>query len=126
MWGHDLSCPLFESVEEGSMSTQMDDQAPSPQAPVQVEERSLADNLRLGGGAVLLLALAIFLLQNLDDAEINFLWFDWKLPLVFALVLSAAVGSLATWLFTTIRGRSERRRQEAMFDSAMRGARRDR
>ena len=40
--------------------------------------------------------------------------------------LSAAVGSLATWLFTTLRGRSERKRQEAMFDSAMRGAKKDR
>ena len=112
------------------MSTQMDDQArqrmsqQAPQAPV--EERSVADNIRLGAGIALVLALVLFLVQNFDEAQINFLWMDWELPLVFALVLSAAVGGLATWLFTTIRGRSERRRQEEMFDSAMRGAKKDR
>jgi uncharacterized integral membrane protein len=105
------------------MSTQMDDQARQRVAQAQVPEepRSLGDNLRLGGGVALLLALALFLIQNFDEAQINFLWFDLELPLVFALVLSAAIGSLATWLFTTLRGRSERKRQEAMFDSAMRG-----
>jgi uncharacterized integral membrane protein len=86
-----------------------------------VDERSVADNVKLGLGVLLVAALALFFLQNLDDADIDFLWFNWDLPLVFALVLSAAVGGLATWLFTTFRGRSERKRQEAMFDSAMRG-----
>jgi uncharacterized integral membrane protein len=101
----------------------MDDQARQrmPEATEPLEERSLADNVRLGGGIALLLALVLFFAQNFDDANISFLWFDWELPLVFALVLSAAVGGLATWLFTTLRGRSERKRQEAMFDSAMRG-----
>ena len=110
------------------MSTQMDDQARERLAQTQepVEQRSLGDNVRIGVGVALLLALALFLIQNFDEAQINFLWFDWELPLVFALVLSAAVGSLATWLFTTLRGRSERKRQEAMFDSAMRGAKNDR
>jgi uncharacterized integral membrane protein len=110
------------------MSTQMDDEARQWISQVQeaVEQRSLGDNLRIGGGVALLAALALFLIQNFDEAQISFLWFDWDLPLVFALVLSAAVGSLATWLFTTLRGRSERKRQEAMFDSAMRGAQRDR
>lgn len=110
------------------MSTQMDDQARERMAAQQapVEERSLADNIKLGAGVLLVGALALFFLQNFDDAQINFLWFDWELPLVFALVLSAAVGGLATWLFTTLRGRSERKRQEAMFDSAMRGTRQER
>ncbi len=110
------------------MSTQMDDEARQrvAQGPSTVEERSLGDNLRIGGGVALLLGLALFLIQNFDEAQINFLWFEWELPLVFALVLSAAVGSLATWLFTTLRGRSERKRQEAMFDSAIRGAKKER
>src|SRR5512134_1388063 len=101
------------------MSNQMDDQARprTSQTTAPVEERSLADNARIGLGVALLLALALFFIQNFDEEEISFLWFDWNLPLVFALVLSAAVGGLATWLFTTLRGRSERKRQEAMFDS---------
>jgi uncharacterized integral membrane protein len=110
------------------MSTQMDDQARERvnQAQAPIEERSLGDNLRLISGVALLALLVLFFAQNFDETEISFLWFNWDLPLVFALVLSALVGGLATWLFTTLRGRSERKRQEAMFDSAMRGAKKDR
>ena len=84
------------------------------------QERSLADNLRLGFVLLVLAALALFFAQNFDDAQISFLWFEREVPLVLALLLSAAFGGLATWLLTTIRGRSERKRQEAMFESAMR------
>ena len=91
--------------------------------PEQVEERSLVDNIRLGGGIALVLALVLFFAQNFDDADINFLWFDSSIPLVFALLISAAVGSLTTWLFLTLRGRGARKRQEALYDSAIRGAR---
>ena len=110
------------------MSTQMDDEARRriDQPQLQVEERSLGDNLRLVGGVTLLLGLLLFLAQNFDKTQISFLWFDWDLPLVLALILSAAVGSIATWLFATFRGRSERKRQAAMFDSAMRGAKTER
>ena len=59
--------------------------------------------------------MVLFFAQNFDDAQISFLWFDREVPLVLALLLSAAFGGLATWLLTTIRGRSERKRQEAMF-----------
>jgi uncharacterized integral membrane protein len=87
-----------------------------------VEERSTIENLRLGGGAALVAALVLFFAQNFGEANVNFLWFDWELPLVFALLISALFGALATWLFTTLRGRAERKRQEAIFDSAMREA----
>jgi uncharacterized integral membrane protein len=111
------------------MSTQMDDQARQrgPQeTPAPVEERSFADNVRLAAGALLTLALVLFFAFNFERTDIDFLLFDVEMPLVFALVASAAFGGLATWLFTTLRGRSERKRQEAMFDSAMRGAKKDR
>ena len=77
-----------------------------------VEDRSLGDTLRLGGGVALVLALALFFIQNFDDARISFLWFDRSIPLVFALLLSAAVGALATWLFSTLRGRAARRQRD--------------
>ena len=110
------------------MSTQMDDQARGRVAPAgePVEQRSLGDNLRLAGGLALVAALLLFFVQNRRDEEISFLWMDWDPPLFVGLLVSAAFGSVDTWLFTTIRGRSERKRQEAMFDSAMRGAKRDR
>jgi uncharacterized integral membrane protein len=87
-----------------------------------VAERSVAENVRLGLGVALLAALALFFAQNFDDAKISFLWFDREMPLVVALLISALFGSLATWLLVALRGRAERKRQEAMFDSAMRGA----
>ena len=86
------------------------------------EARSTTDNIRLGIGAAIVIALIVFFAQNFDDAEISFLWFGWTMPLVFALLASAAFGGIATWLFTTLRGRSDRKRREAMYDSAMRDA----
>jgi uncharacterized integral membrane protein len=94
------------------------------EAPPAVRERTLTDNLRLGGAGLLILALLLFFAQNFEDANINFLWFEWETPLVMALVLSAVLGGLAGWLLATLRGRGERKRQEAMFQSAMRDAKR--
>jgi uncharacterized integral membrane protein len=87
-----------------------------------VEERTLGDNLRLAGGAALVLVLVLFFAFNFESTDIDFLVFDVEMPLVFALLASAILGGIATWLFTTLRGRAERKRQEAMFDSAIRGA----
>ncbi len=105
------------------MSSQMDDRErdTAAQEPL-AGERTVTDNIRLGVGAAIVLALVLFFAQNFDDAKISFLWFDWTMPLVFALLLSAAFGGLATWLFSTLRGRAERKRQDTMFDSAIRGA----
>jgi uncharacterized integral membrane protein len=96
------------------------DQPPQPVA----RERSMTDNARLAGAGLLVLALLVFFAQNMDDAQISFLWFDWEIPLFLALVLSALLGGLITWLLATLRGRGERKRQEAMFESAMREAKR--
>lgn len=105
------------------MSSHMDDHERGTAAQESMaEERTITDNIRLGGGIGIVLALVLFFAQNFDDAKISFLWFDWTMPLVFALLISAAFGGLATWLFSTLRGRAERKRQEAMFDSAIRGA----
>jgi uncharacterized integral membrane protein len=105
------------------MSSRMDDdeRGTAPQKPM-AEKRTLTDDVRLGGGIGIVLALVLFFAQNFDDAKISFLWFDWTMPLVFALLISAAFGGLSTWLFSTLRGRAERKRQEAVFESAMRGA----
>lgn len=87
-------------------------------------ERSFTDNVRMGAGVLVLAALVLFFAQNFDHARISFLWFDREMPLVFALLISAAFGGLATWLFTTLRGRAERKRRESMYESAMRDAKR--
>ncbi len=93
------------------MSSRMDDHERGTAEPEPIaEERTVTDNIRLGGGIGIVLALVLFFAQNFDDAKISFLWFDWTMPLVFALLISAAFGGLATWLFSTLRGRAERKR----------------
>ncbi|MEX1253545.1 MAG: lipopolysaccharide assembly protein LapA domain-containing protein [Dehalococcoidia bacterium] len=61
--------------------------------------------LRLIGGGAALGLLLLFLLQNLQDAEINFLWFEWNIPVIWALLASAAIGAVAAFAFSTLRGR---------------------
>ena len=85
------------------------------------DERSLAENIRLWSGIAALALLALFFVQNFGQAEIRFLFFSWEMPLVFALLISAGVGAIASWLFGTLRGRAERRRQDELFDAAMKG-----
>jgi len=71
-------------------------------------ERSLSERLRLAGGIGALGLLLLFLLQNLQEATIHFLWFDWEIALILALLLAAIAGAAATWLFTSLRWRRRR------------------
>ena len=96
----------------------------TPGAEQEAVQRSLAENIRLGAGIALIAALVLFVAQNFEDAEISFLWFDPEIPLAFALIISALVGALAAWLFSTFRGRAARRREQEMFDAAMKGSKR--
>ncbi len=50
-------------------------------------------------------ALVTFLLQNRQDAEVNFLWFDWSTQMIWALLVSAIVGVVASALLTTLASR---------------------
>jgi uncharacterized integral membrane protein len=69
--------------------------------------RSLADNIRfglgIGGGALLVL----FLAQNFEDASINLLWFEFTMPLFFALLMAAVLGALATMALGFFRRRAK-------------------
>ena len=85
--------------------------------------RSLADNLKLGGGIAVIAAFIIFLLQNTEDAEVTFLFWEYTTPLFFALLLAAALGAIIAFLFATFRGRRQRKLQEEMYESAMKGKR---
>ena len=90
----------------------------------QLPGRSLTDNLKLGGGIAIIAAFVIFLLQNTEDADVTFLFWEWTTPLFFALLLAAALGAIISWLFTTFRGRAARKRQEQMYESALKDAKR--
>ncbi|MGB2694104.1 MAG: LapA family protein [Dehalococcoidia bacterium] len=63
------------------------------------------------GGIGIIVLLAVFLLQNLQEARVNFLWFEWTVRMVWALLVSAvfgAVGSVLTYLLVARRRRPER------------------
>lgn len=45
-------------------------------------------------GAVVLLLMLIFIMQNMQRAELNFLWIEGTLPVGVGLLLSAVIGAL--------------------------------
>jgi uncharacterized integral membrane protein len=67
---------------------------------------------RRGFGATILIVtgilLVIFLLQNLDDANIDFLFWDWDVSIAWAILLSAALGFVLGWVVAWLRRRSRR------------------
>jgi uncharacterized integral membrane protein len=83
-----------------------------------VEERTLLGQIRLWGGIAGAGLLVLFLLQNLQEVEINFLWFEWNIRLIFGLVVSAVLGALASMLFGFFRRRAQaaERRQQLALD----------
>lgn len=82
---------------------------------IEIEEgRSPFASPRLIAGAIALLLLAGFFLQNMQKVQINLLWFDWETRLIWALLLSAVVGAVAAWLFGSLRSRGARKREEML------------
>jgi uncharacterized integral membrane protein len=51
---------------------------------------------RVGAGIAALAVLVLFLLQNLQQVDVNFLWFSASIRLIWALLLAAAFGGVAT------------------------------
>lgn len=62
----------------------------------------LGDRVRAGLSVAVGMVLLIFLLQNLQDVKINFLWWDWRTDMVWALLVSALFGAVATFLLTAL------------------------
>ncbi len=87
--------------------TQGRDGAPTPQ-PVE-DEASLGDRVRMGVGVIAIAALLLFFLQNLQEVQMHFLWFDWDTRLIFALLVSSIVGGVAAWLVGVLRRRQRAR-----------------
>ena len=91
----------------------MSEDRPITQPPVQPDEMSLSERLRLYAGLAVLVVLVVFFLQNLQEAELRFLWFEWETRVIWALLLSAAFGAIATFSVVTIRSRKSRRQAQA-------------
>jgi len=80
-----------------------------------VEERSFLGQVRLWGGIAGAALLILFLVQNLQQAEVNFLWFEWNVRLIFALIGSAILGAIASMLFGFFRRRSQQAETRAQL-----------
>ncbi len=89
--------------------TQHEAQPPEPAT----ERLGLLARIRLAVGVVATLAVMLFLLQNLQQVDVRFLWFDWSIRMTWALMASTAFGVLATVIFVLAaarRPKSERSR----------------
>jgi Lipopolysaccharide assembly protein A domain len=58
----------------------------------------------IGAGIVLL----VFFLQNLDTADINFLFWDWDVAIALAIGIAAVLGFVLGWGFAWMRRRARR------------------
>lgn len=80
------------------------------------EEKPSFDYRRegLGGKATALIAagvlLLIFFLQNLDAANIDFLFWDWDVAIALAIGIAAVLGFVLGWGLAWIRRRAKRDR----------------
>src|SRR3990172_1321912 len=79
------------------------------------EERSFLGQIRLWGGIAGAALLVLFLVQNLQEAEVNFLWFEWNVRLIFALIGSAVLGAIASMLIGFFRRRSQQAEMRAQL-----------
>ena len=57
------------------------------------------------------LLLVIFLLQNLDDANIDFLFWDWDVATALPIGIAAALGFVIGWSANWLRRRARRPRR---------------
>ena len=75
---------------------------------------SSGDDRRLGGGAIATLVgvglLIVFMVQNTEDVELEFLFWDFTWPLWLLTIVSALLGALVWFGLGVIR--RHRRRQE--------------
>lgn len=92
--------------------TQHQDQQPEPAT----ERLGLLARIRLVVGVVATLAVMLFLLQNLQQVDVRFLWFDWSIRMTWALMASTAFGVLATVIFVLAAARRPKKRSRNADD----------
>jgi uncharacterized integral membrane protein len=73
-----------------------------------------SDRRKLGGGAIAslggLAVLAVFMLQNTEDVKVDFLFWDFTLP-VWLLTLASAIVGAFVWLGLGVLRRHRRRKE---------------
>ena len=91
---------------------------PEPRVPydhgsaeeVKPEERSFRDflrqiNARMVLGALAAIALIVFIAQNTDETRVNFLGWDWELPLFLLLLITIVLSVVCTEIVSWYMGR---------------------
>ena len=79
--------------------------------PVTVDSAPTSDGIpaatiaKMAIAALVIAAVVVFVLQNLDDVAVDFLSFNFEIPLILLLAIAAVVGVLAKWLFGFWRSR---------------------
>lgn len=79
------------------------------------KERSFRDvlrqvNARMVLGALAAIALIVFIAQNTDETRVNFLGWDWDLPLFLLLLITIVLSVVCTEIVSWYMGRRRRRR----------------
>jgi uncharacterized integral membrane protein len=69
---------------------------------------------RLIVAGVITLLVLVFAVQNTNGVRVSFLFFHWDARVIYLIIVSAALGALAAWLFQ--RRRRERRDRRAQRD----------
>lgn len=77
------------------------------------EGRSLLGQIRLWGGIGAGALLVAFLAQNLQTAEVNFLWMSYDIRMIYALGMAAALGAITFFFLGVLRRRSRRKERRA-------------
>lgn len=67
---------------------------------------------RFGPATVVAVAALLFVVQNTDEVEFNFLWFEFRWPLWIILVAAMLAGAIVFWALAARRRRRKRRREE--------------
>ena len=86
-----------------------DSNEPLDGALEQAPGRGLLGNIRFWGGIGAGALLVIFLLQNLQTVEVNFLWLSYDIRMVYALLISAVLGALTFFFLGVLRRRARRK-----------------
>ena len=77
-------------------------------------DQASESNRRVAGlviAGIIVIAAAIFLLQNTEEATVKFLFFSREVPVYIVIVISMVLGSLLTLIALWLRRRSKRRKQ---------------
>ena len=62
---------------------------------------------------VVTVILAIFILQNIEDVQLEFLWMEFRMPEAFVILFSAVISAVLTYTVVKISQRRKRKRAAA-------------